>query len=381
MVLALFQPVKKLVKKETVYIDNNTFRLHYRATVILLIAFSIVITSGQYFGDPIDCISKDFQRVDKHPFDMLDTYCWIHSTFVLPDAMNKKVGVEVAHPGVDKHTPDQKQVYHSYYQWVGFVLFLQAVMFYAPRYIWKNYEDGKLKVLVQGLGNPIIKDGERGEKIQALTKYLKANLRYHNAYFWYYTACELANMANVIIQMYLVDSFLGGAFSTYGSDVLNHSESDQENRVDPMIQVFPRMTKCTFRQYGSSGDVQKHDALCILPLNIVNEKIYIILWFWFIILAVITGITIVYRLLIIFFPALRYLTLRSQARLTDANHLRLVMEVSKIGDWFLLSLLCRNIDGQHYRELIQEFSKAITEDGSGEAMLENSEKQALTSSA
>ena len=47
-----------------------------------------------------------------------------------------------------------------------------------------------------------------------------------------------------------------------------------------MIYIFPRMTKCTFHKFGASGEVEKHDALCILPLNIVNEKIYIFLWFW-----------------------------------------------------------------------------------------------------
>jgi ABC-type phosphate/phosphonate transport system ATPase subunit len=32
------------------------------------------------------------------------------------------------------------------------------------------------------------------------------------------------------------------------------------------------MTKCTFHKFGASGDIETHDALCILPLNIFNEK-------------------------------------------------------------------------------------------------------------
>ena len=28
------------------------------------------------------------------------------------------------------------------------------------------------------------------------------------------------------------------------------------------------MTKCTFHKFGTSGNIEKHDALCILPLNI-----------------------------------------------------------------------------------------------------------------
>ena len=52
-----------------------------------------------------------------------------------------------------------------------------------------------------------------------------------------------------------------------------------------MIYVFPRMTKCTFHKFGTSGNIEKHDALCILPLNIVNEKIYIFIWFWLLLLG------------------------------------------------------------------------------------------------
>ena len=34
--------------------------------------------------------------------------------------------------------------------------------------------------------------------------------------------------------------------------------------------LFCRMTKCTFHKFGTSGNIEKHDALCILPLNIGN---------------------------------------------------------------------------------------------------------------
>ena len=57
-------------------------------------------------------------------------------------------------------------------------------------------------------------------------------------------------------------------------------EDDPETRIDPMAQVFPRVTKCSFFKYGPSGTVQTHDAICVLPVNIVNEKLYIFLWFW-----------------------------------------------------------------------------------------------------
>ena len=73
--------------------------------------------------------------------------------------------------------------------------------------------------------------------------------------------------------MFLMDRFFDGAFLTFGLEVISFAEQDQEDRLDPLIYVFPRMTKCTFHKFGTSGEVEKHDALCLLPLNIVNEKV------------------------------------------------------------------------------------------------------------
>jgi len=356
----LFGSIRSILKLDTVCIDNNVFRLHYKATVVFLVAFSLLVTGRQYFGDPIDCIQRD-----DIPGNIIDTYCWIHSTFTLPDALNKTVGIEVPHPGISKYVEGERRVYHKYYQWVCFVLFLQAMMFYVPRYLWKMWEGGRLRSLVLGLNNPIMNQADKQEQLDLLIQYLKSNFKYHNNYFYYFVFCEILNFLNVIAQMYLVDAFLGGAFSTYGMDVLRYTEMDQENRVDPMVRIFPRMTKCTFHRYGSSGDVQRHDALCILPLNIINEKIYIFLWFWFIAVAVVSGFILVYRLVIIFFPHMRYVTLRSRARLTDRYHVRLVTDQAKIGDWFLLYLLCKNMDPINFRELMQELGKVLNTDGKG----------------
>ena len=86
----------------------------------------------------------------------------------------------------------------------------------------------------------------------------------------------------------------------------------EEERVDPLAVVFPKVAKCSFHKFGASGTVERHDGLCVLPLNIINEKIYIFLWFWFIILASITGMFLLYRLGVLFGAGIR--TAMIQAR-------------------------------------------------------------------
>ena len=118
----------------------------------------------------------------------------------------------------------------------------------------------------------------------------------------------------ILGQMVLLDRFFDGTFFTYGIEVMSFADRDQEDRIDPMIYVFPRMTKCTFHKFGTSGNIEKHDALCILPLNIVNEKIYIFIWFWLLFLGLLSFLVLVYRVAIIFSPYIRAFVLRMRYR-------------------------------------------------------------------
>jgi hypothetical protein len=343
----LFGSLKQFIKPQSCIIDNHIFRLHYKATALILIGFSLMVTARQYFGDPIDCISRD-----DIPPNLLDTYCWIHTTFSIENAWKKRVGDEVPYPGVDKTTPNEKRVYHAYYQWVCFVLFFQAILFYVPRYLWKAVEGGLLKNLVLGLDAPILREDQKESSRSLLVEYLYRNLNNHNTLFLSYAITEVLNLLNVILQMFLMDRFLGGQFTNYGWEVINFSEWDWTVRYDPMIKVFPRLTKCTFHRYGSSGDVQKHDAMCILPINIVNEKVYIFLWFWFYFLAIMSFLAIIYRAITIFYPGVRVMATQSHCRIANTQALTSVLSQCRVGDWFIIDLLSKNLDTLNFKDLI-----------------------------
>ncbi|KAJ8933592.1 hypothetical protein NQ314_013917 [Rhamnusium bicolor] len=181
----------------------------------------------------------------------------------------------------------------------------------------------------------------------------------HNMYAIRYWACEFICLVNIILQLYLMNKFFDGEFLSYGLRVMNFSEQAQEDRVDPMVYVFPRVTKCIFHKYGASGSIQKHDSLCILPLNIVNEKTYIFIWFWFMILATMLTFLILYRIIIIACPRIR-------PRILNAKHRSIPIEVCRslcrkvdLGDWWILLMLGTNMDPIIYREVISELAKKI----------------------
>ncbi|XP_025421571.1 innexin inx2-like [Sipha flava] len=350
----VFGSVKGLLKIDDVCIDNNIFRLHYKATVIILVAFSLLVTARQYIGDPIDCI------VDDVPLSIMDTYCWIYSTFTLPDRVNGRVGQDVVQPGVRSHVDGEDEVkYHKYYQWVCFVLLFQAMFFYLPRYMWKSWEGGRVKMLILDLNCPIISEECKADRKKLLVDYFSTNLHLQNFYANRFFLCEFLNFVNVIAQICFMDHFLDGEFSTYGTDVLKFTEMEPEERGDPMARVFPKVTKCTFHKYGPSGSIQKLDGLCVLPLNIVNEKIYVFLWFWFLFVAALSGLHLVYRTAVVVVPEFRLLLLRSRSRLTPKDEVETINKKFQIGDWFVLYQLGKNIDPLIFKEFVSSLAKKL----------------------
>ncbi|XP_023724848.1 innexin shaking-B [Cryptotermes secundus] len=355
----LVKGVATAFKARRVNTDSTIFKLHYQATFCTILVFTVILAANQYVGKPIRCL----HQLSGQPDEVLDTFCWIHSTYTVTSAFLKKVGVEVPFPGVSgtRGSADDIKVYR-FYQWVSFCLVFQAILFYAPRWLWKSWEGGKLQALKMDLDVGIMTEVDRKQKEEMMLTYLQNNRQYHNFWAFKYFFCEFLALVNVIGQIFLMDHFLDGEFFTYGIDVINFMQSDQEDRVDPMIYIFPRMTKCTFYKYGVSGEVERHDSICILPLNIVNEKIYIVLWFWFIILAILTLLLIIYRLCMVTSYRLRAYLFKINYGLIRRSDIEKITRHYSVGDWYLLYMIGVNIDARIFNEVFHELAEKIIDD-------------------
>jgi hypothetical protein len=263
--------------------------------------------------------------------------------------------------------PDDEVVHHKYYQWVVFVLFLQAACFHLPRLIWKHSEGGLMKMLVGDLTDPmmIINKEKRVDRIKFIKKYFKESMKSHGPYALKFFFCEFLCLLNVIGQMYFTDRVLGYTFMTYGSDVFAMAFGDPEGRSDPMNMVFPKVTKCTFHKYGPSGTVTRHDGLCILALNIINEKIYVFLWFWFVGVAIMSGLAIVYRMVVILVPSLRVSVICARAlNQVPRSTVKAIIDsksgwLDQVGDYWVIYLLSKNLNPIAMKELIEELQPVM----------------------
>lgn len=345
----------RLKIKTSQHAESAIFKLHYRATFLFLMGSCLIVTANQYIGDPINCIPDK----DSIPVHVINTYCFITSTFTLPKYYDKTIGTDIANWGVGPDTPDDEKKYHNYYMWVPYMLFFQGILFYMPHWIWKAWQGNKIKTLLLGLNIPIMDENKQEEKKKILVKYILDYLHYHNFWAGKYVFCEVLNFANVVGQIYFTNVFLGDEFTTYGPRVVEFFDTDPENRTDPMYEIFPRVTKCTFYKYGPSGTIQIHDSICILALNIINEKIYVFMWFWFVILSILTGLSLIYRLVTIVSTAFRQRLLISIGDFGNKDQMELINRRCQFGDWFLLYSLGRAMDSIIFCDFLRNLATAI----------------------
>lgn len=349
----------------SVDVINSTFRLH-RFTAVIFITCSVLVSCKQFLGENIHCMLDGLEEEDDKK--LIESYCFMKATFTLSRTEAEESSHLHAHHGVGQGRDDEKDEFHNYYQWVIFVLFLQAMFFYAPYMAWKSMEKGTLKKLlvkIPGIGdqaNAAITQIPLDEQVQGLAKYLHHNKDSFNGYAAKFLMCDFANLVNVLVQIYFMDLFLGGEFLSYGMSFL--TDPVDEHHLN-MESVFPKVTMCTMPNFGVSGKVVNHSGICTLPVNILSEKIYVFLFFWMMILAVVSVLHCCMELFTLAFRTLRKFSLGGQlfqighsCHLSDPGIAKIV-KYSSYGSFVMLRQISKNMEPTQFVAVLSALVKYL----------------------
>ena len=78
--------------------------------------------------------------------------------------------------------PQEEEVYHGFYQWVGITHFGQSLTFYIPQFLWKSCEGKKVERLVSDIISPVATEEVKKKHKTAIAEYFFCNKRRHAAY-------------------------------------------------------------------------------------------------------------------------------------------------------------------------------------------------------
>lgn len=419
--------LKNLVKTKSYHIDYPVFRLHYQVTVSGLLAFCLILSAKLLFGDTIDCqgtVERD-DFIDQTCFSLGTTTKYavnsgcLNKTAQRTGATTMVLSALVANPNPEhanqlfqsnlqqylvqnfrklhRLAKDEESCYsrdvsyihsgifpesqatgattvtyfHSYYRYVPLILFLQAVFFYFPHYLWKIWENGTISSVCKELYENRFSPKEYIDSKYQMIDYLQVCFEINKSLVYKYYFCCVLLMTNLIAQILILNEIFNGHFITYGADFLYYKYIDKniyglkpagtstrEQVNHPLDYVFPKLTSCTLSTYNNAGgSPDDRQFICVLPLNILHDKFFLILWFWLIILAAITFVQMTFDLVYILFPPLRRYNFESKYGRFLPNS----WNAPTLTEHFILDLIGQNSDKFAFSTLLKKLNKESDE--------------------
>jgi len=279
---------------------------------MVLVVFAVVVSMQQFVGDPIICWAP--QHFTDNHLSYVNAYCWVRNTYYLP--FNDEI------PAENELDSDTGKQTIPYYQWIPFILLGMALGFYAPNALWHsiNQSGGVDADTILESARGLTRGDKMAEKRGAIVLIIRNQMhrflstrktvsagmqdlrttagmagfgtRRFGCYLMIlYIISKTLYLTNAIVQLYLLNSVLAMDYSTYGIEIVNWMLEDHDWTYSPEV-AFPRVTMCDFK-VRRLGNVHRYTVQCTLPINLYNERIFMFLWFWMLLVAVCTAVSLV----------------------------------------------------------------------------------------
>ncbi|KAI1721619.1 innexin domain-containing protein [Ditylenchus destructor] len=282
--------------------DTIVDRLNYYYSSVIIIVMAITLTAKQYVGQPIQCwVPSEFSRAWEQ---YAENYCFVYNTYWV------RPGEDIPQE-VDSRTKRQL----IYYQWVPFLMALEAGFFYLPMIFWSQ-TNGKSGINIANMvktveGTDTSENAERKKAVLAICHHLEDSVRLRYVrregatkldYYWklgmlngnfvsnMFIFTKLLYMVNIVGQFLMMNQFLGQHNHAWGANILHDII---EGRDWELSGNFPRISLCDFT-VRTLSNVHRYSIQCVLVLNMFNEKIFLFLYWWLVLVGVMTFLDMIY---------------------------------------------------------------------------------------
>ncbi|CAF4841407.1 unnamed protein product, partial [Rotaria sp. Silwood1] len=241
-------------------------------------------------------------------------YCYVTNTYYI--SMNETI------PTLNNsHMRRKRSIY--YYQWLPILLAFQSLLFLIPRLIWSSFSP-RCGINLQHCLSPQYDYRTSRYKIHNITTMLNllarakqhdfnristndninkngltSNIQFlktfcipflflnENPFHGYYLVnlfliVKILFLLNSSLQLFFLNTLLTKNSIFYGYEVI---ENFRRGEYIVGSKIFPLNVYCDFNII-KIGQPTLYTVQCLLPMNVFNEKIFTIIWFWLVFLTI-----------------------------------------------------------------------------------------------
>jgi hypothetical protein len=133
-----------------------------------------------------------------------------------------------------------------------------------------------------------------------------------------YVMVKFLYLINSFIQLIVIHIVLGQPGWFYGIDIWYSIFINNSVLTDS--PYFPRVTLCDLR-IREIGNLHRYTVQCVLPINMLNEKLFSLAWFWFIYVFLSNLFSLISTLYETIIPNSRFNFIRDLYRISISNSL------------------------------------------------------------
>lgn len=343
----------KYMKSRHATNTNLTFRLG-KFNFAFFMCLVAIFSAKTYFSDPIDCTIETSRIPKSH----VDSFCWLMGTYTRQGFIGT-ISDNSTEFGFGQPQPQAPKTYQRYYQWMVFVYFFMGLSYILPLFLWKSWEGGLMCRLCNDLHSPLHEKywtKETRDHVLAYFVHARRGTK-HQKYAFCYFVCQLLNLAICIGNILVVEVMFDGFWERFYPAITALIPFDYNKWTVTTAELFPRMAQCEYFNIGSSGSTQRYDLLCLMPLNIINEKVFAFLFFWLIVVTALAALDVFSGILVM---SSHYIRVRKLADLMYDGNLDVVNRASNYaarGEFFVLYLFGKNVTPYVFNDLMVQLSK------------------------
>lgn len=292
--------------------DNGAEKIVHKTTIQILVFVGFLVTSNMMFGQPITCLV--LPETPDSSKDYFQDFCFYQDKLRIPPMQSSLKRSITTQGTMIVNNALKEEVAVTYYQWTPFIIFLQVALCLVPALMWKFFGlhffyGNDFAAIIRSLASKKKDDkmdsNDSDYKVDARDTIRWLEHKKRDCCGMYttmlmYVLMKWMTFGSLFLQFYMMAKIYASGELLWGVHISYELLNGAYKNL--YTGVFPQIVGCKTHRTQMGGVVNEFVMRCILPQNFVNSKVFLFLYWWYILAMLVSIFSAVQFTAMLFLP-------------------------------------------------------------------------------